>query len=254
MKRLLFAVLILFASPHLSLATHIIGGELNYRCLGGNLYEIHLRVYRDCYYGDPDFDDPAAVGVFSANNNLITTVYIPFDTKQKLDPTFNQANPCVKIPANVCVEATEYVTTVTLPAIAGGYQLTYQRCCRNQTVVNLQNPNNVGATYYAVIPPKSMATCNSNPVFKAWPPIFVCRNMDINFDHSATDADGDSIAYHLCKPFDGASFSIPKPTVPSAPPYSYIPWINPYTTNDPLGGVPLNIDPKTGWLTGSPNR
>ncbi|MCB0396590.1 MAG: gliding motility-associated C-terminal domain-containing protein [Flavobacteriales bacterium] len=237
-----------------SFATHIIGGEMNYKCLGGNLYEVHLKVYRDCYNGDPDFDDPAAVGIFDANNNLVTTLYLNFLGKQLLDPSINQKDPCVVIPANVCVEATEYIGQANLPPQTGGYQFSYQRCCRNQTIVNLTNPGDVGASYTALVPGPELATCNSNPEFTEWPPIFVCQNMDIGFDHSATDADGDSIVYKLCWPFDGASSNFPQPQPPNSPPYNNVPWKAPFDMNDPLGGTPLSIDPVTGWLTGTPNQ
>ena len=40
-------------------ATHIVGGELYYQCLGNDQYRITLNVYRDCYNGVPPFDDPA---------------------------------------------------------------------------------------------------------------------------------------------------------------------------------------------------
>ena len=29
-------------------ATHLIGGEITYTCLGGNQYEIKVVIYRDC--------------------------------------------------------------------------------------------------------------------------------------------------------------------------------------------------------------
>nr|MBP6427608.1 hypothetical protein [Bacteroidia bacterium] len=45
--------------PKISTATHIAGGEMNYRFLGGTTYEVTLTVYRDCYNGIPDFDNPA---------------------------------------------------------------------------------------------------------------------------------------------------------------------------------------------------
>ncbi|MBA3706158.1 MAG: hypothetical protein H0W84_09740, partial [Bacteroidetes bacterium] len=60
--------------PFYGYSTHIVGGELNYKCLGGNVYEIRLRVYRDCYTGQVAYDDPAAVGIFGSNNVLITTI------------------------------------------------------------------------------------------------------------------------------------------------------------------------------------
>ena len=29
-------------------ATHVAGGDISYQCLGGNQYQIKLRLYRDC--------------------------------------------------------------------------------------------------------------------------------------------------------------------------------------------------------------
>jgi hypothetical protein len=43
-------------------ATHMVGGEINYRCLGNNQYEIMVTVFRDCDTGVPWFDDPASIG------------------------------------------------------------------------------------------------------------------------------------------------------------------------------------------------
>ncbi|MGQ0828193.1 MAG: beta strand repeat-containing protein, partial [Bacteroidota bacterium] len=250
-KLFLFLTVVLFLIPSYSYSTHIVGGELNYRCLGGNQYQIKLRVYRDCYTGVPPFDNPAAVGIFDVNNVLITTVYLNFPGSTVLPPTVAQANVCVKTPTNICVEVAEYVGTVTLPPRVGGYQLAYQRCCRNPTVDNIINPGNQGATYYARIPDQAVA-CNSNPVFTNWPPIFVCANNQILFDHSATDAEGDVIVYSLCSPFDGGTANNAQPNPPSAPPYSPIIWKAPYSATNPLGGNTLTIDPNTGLMTGTP--
>ena len=59
-------------------ATHIVGGELNYKYLGSNNYEIRLTVYRDCYVGVPPFDNPASVGIFNSNNQLLQTLEMTF--------------------------------------------------------------------------------------------------------------------------------------------------------------------------------
>lgn len=240
--------LILFSSQ--SYATHIVGGEMNYTCLGGNNYEIRLKVYRDCANSTVPFDQPAYVGVFNASNTLVTTLQIPFTGSSQIPLTVNQTDPCFKPPGNVCVEATEYVTTVTLPPSPGGYTIAYQRCCRNNVITNLTNPGNQGATYSAYIPDNP--ACNSNPVYTEFPPLFVCQGFPILFDHSATDADGDSLVYTLCSPKLGGTLSNPRPTTPSAPPYANVNFAAPYNAGDPLGGSdPLTIDPITGILTGT---
>ena len=113
-----------------SFATHIVGGELNYKNLGGNNYEIRLTVYRDCYVGVPPFDSPAFVGIFDSNNALLQTLQMPYLGLDTLPPAINDA--CTIPPLDFCYEVTTYIDTVNLPPLAGGYQISYQRFCRHQ--------------------------------------------------------------------------------------------------------------------------
>jgi gliding motility-associated-like protein len=232
-------------------ATHIVGGELNYRCITGNLYEISLTVFRDCQNGVPPFDTFAAVGIFDSSNAFVMQLLIPFMGDDTLNPTL--FNPCLVIPPDVCVHRTTYVDTVYLPFISGGYQLAYQRCCRNYTILNIQNPDQTGATYYTQISELALTTCNSNPVFNAWPPIYICVGEPIVFNHSATDYDGDSLVYELCAPFEGAIVTNSMPQPPNPPPYDSIVWQFPFGTTNMMGGTDLlKINSQTGLLTGTP--
>ncbi len=232
-------------------ATHIVGGEIRYKCLGNNQYEVVLSVYRDCYLGQAPYDDPAWVGLFDASGNLLDTLAMKFTSKT--DTLFN-ADVCLFVPPSLCVEQFTYRDTITLPFISGGYTLTYQRCCRNQTIVNIIDPLQRGATYTIKISEDALKDCNSAPNFKNWPPIFVCVNKQIVFDHSATDMDGDSLVYKLCTPFDGGVYILnPQPVPPSPPPYDTIVWKSPYSNANLLGGTdPLKVDLMTGLMTGTP--
>ncbi len=231
-------------------ATHIVGGELNYTYLGNDQYEIRLTMYRDCYNGVPPFDNPASIGIFDQFNNFVTELLVVFPGSDTIPSTIN--SPCIIPPTNICYEHTSYSGIVTLPPRLQGYQLSYQRCCRNKTIKNIFDPSFTGATYYATIPSSFLAN-NSNPVFKNWPPPFICAGIPFVFDHSATDVDGDSIIYELCTPFSGADTVSPKPQPPNPPPYSNVTFIPPFTLNDMLGGVPLTIDRFTGELKCTPN-
>lgn len=231
---------------------------MNYTCLGNNQYEITLTIFRDCFNGNPNawFDDPASIGVFDVNNNLLNNILIPLTKNDTLDPVLN--SECLVVPPNVCVHTTTYSTIVELPPLIGGYQLAYQRCCRNQTIVNIIDPLASGATYGVTISEQALLECNSNPKFQEWPPIYICVNEPIFFDQSAIDPDGDSIAYRLCTPLLGADPDVPMPQPPNPPPYAPINWINPpYNVDNMLngiaGGVALEIDEQTGLLTGLPN-
>ncbi|MCB0522673.1 MAG: T9SS type A sorting domain-containing protein [Lewinellaceae bacterium] len=253
----LFSFLLFAVLPFSLKATHIVGGEMTYKCLGNNQYEIKLTIFRDCFNGVPWFDDPAAIGIFrNSNNTLFTNILVPLDPmlNDTLDPTL--ASDCLVIPPNVCVNTTTYTTVVTLPFLAGGYHLVYQRCCRNNTIANLINPEAVGATYSIVISEQALQQCNSSPVFNDWPPLFLCVNLPFQIDQSAVDIDGDSLVYKLCNPLDGASQAFPMPQPPNNPPYDTVPWAGGYGVGNMINNpptMPMTIDPVTGLLTGTPN-
>lgn len=252
MTRRLF---ILFLPALLSLssqATHIVGGEIFYRCLGSDNYEITLKLYRDCLFGQAQYDNPARVGVFNSNGVLQQTLPMSFPGSQVLPVTLS--SPCYTAPTNVCVEEAIYTYTVSLPPIAGGYILSYQRCCRNNTILNLSGAENTGATYSTKIPDVSIATCNSTPSFTNFPPIFLCADVPFTFDHSATDPDGDSLAYDFFAPYHGASAGNPMPNAPDPPPYPFVSFLAPYSGTNPMSSFPaMAIDPQTAIITGTPN-
>lgn len=246
---------LVFFSPQVSFATHIVGGEMNYRCLGGDTFEITLTVYRDCYNGRPAFDDPAIVGVYmSGTDSLFQKLFLPYDesTNDTLPIILN--NPCLVAPPNVCVHKAVYISTVILPYRPEGYTITYQRCCRNRLIRNIPDPLNTGISFTTQLSGPSMLLCNSSAVFTNWPPVAVCVHEPIDFDHGATDADGDSLFYRLCTPYNGPDSLNPVPNPPAGPPYEELLWSDPpYNLNNLLGGVPLKIDSLTGFMTGIPN-
>lgn len=248
--------MLLSTASHLC-ATHIVGGEMTYRHLGGDAYEVTLTVYRDCYNGVPWFDDIGYIGVYDQHWNLVDSLLpkhikglTPVDTLPITLP-----DSCYIAPPDVCVNRSSYKATIHLSFRAGGYTLVYQRCCRNNLIRNLlKNPEDVGASYTAVLSEYTLLHGNSSPIYRSWPPPAICVHQPINFDHSATDADGDSLVYRLCNPLDGATPPYPMPQPPNPGPYQEVEWQTPpYSLANLLGGDPLTINSKTGFMTGTPN-
>lgn len=241
-------------------ATHIIGGYMSYRYVSGLQYQMTLTVYRDCtsgtdFDGTPSSTTPsAAIGLFEIDAFGGYTLVDNFSLTIPVVTTLTNTspNPCLVIPPNVCVEQGTYTFTFNVPDNTKSYILVYERCCRNNSITNLTNPGSQGAVYSAIIPP-TVTFGNSNPTFNNFPPIFICQGSPLVFDHSATDLNGDSLVYGLCEPQNGADQNAPAPNPPNSPPYPIVAWASPYNVNDPLGGIPLTIDPTTGLLTGTPN-
>lgn len=233
-------------------ATHIIGGELYYDCLGGDNYLITLKIYRDCLLGEAPYDNPANISIWTGAGSLHKNISLSFPGATKVP--FVATNPCFQAPPNVCVEEAIYTAVVNLPPSPTGYILAYQRCCRNNSIVNLTNPQNTGATYIETIPPAGPNVCNNSPRFNSFPPIAICIGDTLRFDHSATDPDGDSLVYEFCTSFAGANPSTPQPVPTSAPPFPAVQFAPPYSQNYPIATNPaVSLNSQTGLLVVSPS-
>ncbi|MAU75570.1 MAG: hypothetical protein CL831_01710 [Crocinitomicaceae bacterium] len=250
-------------------ATHLIGSEMFYEDLGGGNYLVTLKVYRECGPANTqgtDFDDIIFLGIFeSATNQLqqVDDVFLNFGSV--LDVPVIMTNPCGTPPPELCVEEATYTTTLTLGSSPAGYDIAWQRCCRNPSISNLANAggtDNPGMTATIHIPGSfETTTNNSSPVFQTFPPVALCANFEFFFDHAAIDPDGDELVYSLCAPFDGGGpngggggFDSPVPNPPSNPPYTPIPYNATYSATYPIASDPaFSIDPVTGFITGTPN-
>lgn len=247
----LMVVFCLFSGTVFS--AHIIGGEMYYECLGGNKYQITMKLFRDCNSQGAAFDDPASFSLFDSNNNLVQVYEKYLTSSSFIQPDLS--SPCLALPPDICVQEGIYTFQIILPSNDQAYQIVYQRCCRNATIQNLSNPGDQGLTIVAEIPPADFAVCNSRPHFNNFPPPVLCAQEFLQFDHSATDPDGDSLAYSLCSPFTGGSTAIPAPSPASNPPYNPVSWGTAFGAINPLNANPgLQIDPITGLLTGTPTQ
>ncbi len=253
-------------------ARHIIGGEITYECLGNDQYEFTLLIYRDCNCTDcAEFDPFAAIAVYNCDEDSDCGSFGQADYFTRLDVPLLEINnvaeptyPCL-VPPDVCVQEGLYRFTLTLPNSPQSYHVSYQRCCRNVTINNIIGPESSGATYTVAVTPEAQDLCNSSPEFNEFPPIVICADTPLEFDHSATDPDGDQLVYSFCAPLDGGGNilvepgvytcdgAIPTPACP--PPYNNVNFIVPnYSADQPMGGAPLvTIDPNTGLITGTPN-
>ncbi|MGZ4116285.1 MAG: PKD domain-containing protein [Bacteroidia bacterium] len=95
---------------------------------------------------------------------------------------------------------------------------------------------------------------NSNPVFNLFPPLFLCVGQPFTFDHSATDADGDSLYYSFYTPYNGDNGVGPLDPTYAANTAIFTPvvWQPGFSATNPLGGPALTLNPNTGLLTGTP--
>ena len=253
MKKYLILLLI-FSYTLICSATHLVGGEMTYTCLGGNQYEIRLVIYRDCgptNVNGTGFDLSGIISIYNSENIEVESITIS-DPVSTILSNETVGNDCLELPTDLCIEQGVYTVIVNLPPIEGGYQIAYQRCCRNPSIINIPTPGDFGSTFTAHIPGPDEATeCNSSATFNNYPPLALCIGDEINIDLSATDIDGDSLVYELTTPFHGSNDV--NPTEISPPPFTPIPWSVGYSETYPLDSSPaITININNGLITGTP--
>ncbi|NVK04489.1 MAG: gliding motility-associated C-terminal domain-containing protein [Flavobacteriia bacterium] len=241
-------ILLLCFTGFASSAAHLVGGEMTYECQGGGDYLIRIRVYRDCAGGGAAFDPSIDIRAFDGVSGALafTSFNVPRGTIQTVP--LNTGDPCLTIPPGLCTEYADYETIINLPMSPNGYDVTWQRCCRNSSISNIPNPGSWGNTYTIKIPAND--SCGSSPAFNNTPPIVLCINEPLSIDASATDADGDSLYYEFCPILTGGMSGNPTP-IASPPPYTTIPFIAPQTFDNPIPSSPqIRIDSLTGRIYG----
>lgn len=239
-------------------AAHLVGGDLSYTCTGNNDYRIRLRIYRDCAGGGAQFDSDVNIAVYDINNVLIKEINIAKGPTVTLSASAT-GNPCETAPPSSCTEYADYIITDNLPPIPGGYTLTWQRCCRNNSIQNILNPGSEGNTYTVSIPDNDVA-CNNSPQFLDPAPVVLCVGTPLNLALNVQENDGDSVHIELCDILKSEGTNgcnngttIPSPACP--PPYNTINFSAPFTSQSPVPSSPaFAVDPNTGVITGTPNQ
>ncbi|GAB3883533.1 gliding motility-associated C-terminal domain-containing protein [Spirosoma agri] len=246
-------------------ATHIVGGELELRYLGPQSaysHRINLNLYFDAINGDPGADDGrVSVGIFSKRTNQLIG-YVPLNRiSSESIPYTNSACQTVNLSTRLIRHSLDVNLDPNVFNDAAGYYMSWERCCRNSNIINLQAPGDAGSTFYLEFP--ALSTQNSSPVFTIPKGDYACIGQPFSLDFSAKDADGDSLTYTLVTPYNGFSNrAAPNPgainnnnPVFFSGPYPPVTWINGISVANEIPGTqPLQVNARTGLLSVTPNR
>ena len=248
MKKILLGLLIsitVFTSIN---ASHMIGGEITYVCLGGDQYEVTLTQYQDCSSGFfPStytlFYESSCTGTSSKDLTVV-------DLSPGL-PNFNGTYDTTSICSNyvsTCnggtypgVSIFKFVAVVTLQPCSD-WELYIYNTARNPAYafVGLTVQLNYTPGTFAFLATLNNANgCNTSPAFFSSPETFICQDLETFMNYGATDPDGDSLAFELVNP------------LLSYPPATSVAYNSIYNANYPIttaSGNNFSIDPETGEM------
>lgn len=202
----------MFFSVHFVQATHIMGGEITWKCQG-NQYVFELTIYRDCNQTNISTSQES-LKVW--NHPSTSTVPVYFVERVDISPA---CKPVAGSPPELscgsgsfagngagAIEKLVYrsnpVTLLGVPP-ANGWILTFDSFSRNASITNLVDPTNYGITITATIFKTQNSSCvDSSPQFLEDPFIIVCKGTPFTYNMNAFDPDIDSLVFSLGKPLN----------------------------------------------------
>lgn len=258
---LLFVTLLNFSS--IARATHCMGGEISWECVGNHTYVFQLVFYRDCngFEINTNFE---TIQVW--NHPTLSSIQVNFVQRVDISPTCTAAAGNVPYTCGSgigggngpgAVEKAIYrsdpvVITGTPPS--NGWIFTYQNFSRSAGLTNIASPTLYGITLAATMyaNPITGSTCIGNsPKFLQDPYIVTCAGSQYLYNPHAVDEDLDSLHFSWGQPLDYfPTGSYDPPTNPG-----YVPYATGYSYNNPTpdqtfnpSNIPATIDPNTGSI------
>lgn len=174
-------------------ASHILGGQITSRCLGGLTQEITTTLYVD-NQGIPMSN---AITVNYSSNNFTWIV-------------FRTVNYSSQYLVNSTTTAYEFTDTVTVPYL-DYYTFSYSTCCRSAAITNITS---VFTPVYIESVVLVDTTCNSTPLLPVNALPYIVVNTQVSYPINAIDLDGDSVGYRLITPLTDPGLSVTGYTLP----------------------------------------
>ena len=173
-------------------ATHAMGADLTYTCIGSNQYEITLTFYRDCKGTSIKQSQRITLNSLGCKSFTVNLPRVSQTEVTTLCPGAPSA--CNNRNGSYGVEKHTYRGRVTLPSNGcSDWTASWSLCCRNYAITTLL----YRGTMYVSAELGNPSTCNNSPVFLNEPTVIACVGQPVFYNHGAYDADGDQLVYSL---------------------------------------------------------
>ncbi len=229
-------------------ATHAMGGELTYECVGNGIYRVRLNFYRDCngVAAPTNCSNGRQFSLVSANCGATLNPCFGLDGVDLVTPICVSAvDRCNSSSGDYGIQRYRYSALVNLSAYSGcgtDWTISWDLCCRNNAITSLNNPGNrnlyLSATLNSTLP-----QCNNSPRYLNDPTPFACVGQQVSYNHGFNDIDGDSLSFELT-PALGSNGS----AIPYNAGYSFL---QPVVTTG--GANAVQVNPVTGTITFVPS-
>ena len=257
MKKLLSLILCITALLSYSevKASHAMGADITYTCVGPNRFVITVSFYRDC----SGIAAPSTLALYYQSLSCGTARVTRTMRRRACPPAVPPYTACEVSPLcpayasrSCCVSSTAgclpgvqryiYDDTITLPSGCTDWKFWISESARNTSVTNLVSPGSQNLRVEALV--NNVDTnCSNGPRFATLPVPYICNGLLYNYSHGAIDADGDSLRFVLVNPLGGTAYAA-----------TNINFLSPFTASNPMSVTgPFVFNSTNGQMTFTPN-
>lgn len=221
MKKLTYLLLgfIFLTFSNKTYASHILGGEVSFECVGSGNYVFTVIVYRDCSgisfpQTSVALNNDAGLGTITCNlisNIEITPICVPSFGQTQLNCASSNIGSVQKYTFRS--QPISFTGIATPPAAGYTFHTTTSgvgsiACCRNalQNVGNCSN-SVFRAKMYSYLGQTPAALCDASPAFAEPPTSLQINNASdtTSFNNNAIDPNLDSLVYGIAHPWNGVN-------------------------------------------------
>ncbi len=233
--KLLSLCLLLSLFTEKAVASHIVGAEMYYDCLGSNQYRVYLVIYRDC--NGLTLGSTQSVSINSCGTPSGSSLSLQGGYPEDKSPICSSANSVCTGGGAPGIDKWLYQGIVTLPAGCNNIKISFSSCCWSGAITTLLNPS-ADNVFTEILINNTVANCNSSPRFSNEPLFYTCRNQQIFNSYNAQDINGDSLRYVLvnCQTSSGNS----------------VIYGAGYSGVNPFSSAGISINPATGAISSTP--
>ena len=182
----LFTIVALFGAKDVK-ATHAMGGDIYYECIGTDLYRIVLNFYRDCSgIAAPTDCSRLDFRMDATGCGGVINGCFELESFQSITPNcFSAADLCDDPSGLFGVEWYVYADTIDLSSQSGcgdDWLIEWDLQNRNNAITSLVNAGNE-QLYISALLNNTIDVCNNSPVFLNSPTPFSCVNSPISYNH-----------------------------------------------------------------------
>jgi len=249
--RLISLICIYIISINSLQAAHILGGGFQYEFLGDNQFKLKLKIFRDPNSRGANFENIIQINMRqTSNNSIVKSISLP---RVKIERKFN---------GSVCQGTLEiidigfYEDTVQLDSNMNsvtGYYFTWERCCRQNELLNILDPGSVPTTFYLSLPKlyfDSEYLNNKTPEINFDFKTNISINDTIVLNFQTIDKNEDNVFLVLAAPTAGSETSVFNST-PKSPsfPIEYSLWSPGHSLLNPILNEYYDMNTSTGDLS-----